>query len=103
VTAPTGNPVEYRVQLASDMTFTTLVNGSPPDSGWIPGTPGTLGGRAVLFFEVTLTNLPQDDCSAVQPVNQYYWRVKARDPVTGIESDWSVIDPFVAGAGDPLC
>jgi hypothetical protein len=103
VTAPTGDPVEYRVQLASDPTFTTLLNGAPPDSGWIPGAPGTRGGAAILSFEVTLTNLPQDYCSAVPDRNQYYWRVKARDSVTGLESDWSVVDPFTAMAGDPLC
>lgn len=101
VTAPSGNPVEYRVQLASDPGFTFLVNGSPADSGWIPGTPGTVGSSAVLGFPVTLTNLPYDQsCSGIPP-NQYYWRVQARDSVTGSASGWSAVDPFQAMTWDP--
>jgi hypothetical protein len=101
VAAPTGNPVEYRVQLAEDPAFTTLVNGSPPDSGWIAGTPGTLSGREVRIFGVTLTNLPQDWCAGEVPYAQYYWRVKARDSITGLESEWSAVDPFRATSADP--
>ncbi len=101
VSAPTGNAVEYRVQLASDTTFTTLLYGSPPDSGWIPGTPGVLNGQAILSFTVTLTDLPIDQCGDVVPSNEYSWRVKARDAVTGAESDWSAVDPFQATSYDP--
>jgi hypothetical protein len=101
VASPTGNPVEYRVQLAEDPGFTTLVNGSPPDSGWIPGTPGTLSGVEVRSFGATLTNLPPDWCAEEIPYNQYYWRVKARDSVTGVESEWSAVDPFRATSADP--
>jgi len=101
VAASTGNPVEYRVQLASDPTFTTLVNGSPPDSGWIPGAPGSLSGNPVRSFGATLTNLPEDWCVEEIPFNQYYWRVKARDSVTHVESDWSAVDPFQATSFDP--
>lgn len=100
VASPAGNPVEYRVQLASDETFTTLANGSPPDSGWIPGAPGSAAD--LRTFTVTLTNLPQDDCSsATPPSTPYYWRVKARDTVTFVESDWSPVDVFQALAYDP--
>jgi hypothetical protein len=101
VLAPTGNAVEYRVQLASDETFTTLVNGSPADSGWIPGTPGVNGSNPTRTFTVTLTNLPIDDCGEVVPSNRYYWRVKARDAVTGVESAWSEVDGFDATSYDP--
>jgi hypothetical protein len=101
VSAGTGNPVEYRVQLAEDPAFLTLVNGSPPDSGWIPGTPGTLSGREVRAFGVTLTNLPPDWCGPEVPYNEYYWRVRARDAVTGVESEWSPVDVFRATSADP--
>jgi hypothetical protein len=101
VSAPTGNAVVYRVQLAEDPAFTTLVNGAPPDSGWIPGTPGVLSGREVRVFGVTLTNLPQDWCAGDVPYAQYYWRVKARDSISGLESDWSAVDPFRATSADP--
>jgi hypothetical protein len=107
VAAPSGNPVEYRVQLATDSTFATLVDplyGTPADSGWVSGTPSTLGGAPILYFQVTLTNLPGDDCSLpYPPMRPYYWRVKARDSVTGVESDWSAVDPFHAGEVDPYC
>lgn len=102
VAASTGNPVEYRVELAEDPGFTFLLNGSPADSGWIPGTPGTRSGREVRSFGVTLTNLPADWCVDPIPYNQYYWRVKARDAVTGVESDWSAVDPFQATSFDPI-
>jgi hypothetical protein len=101
VAAPTGNRVEYRVQLASDPAFATLVDGSPPDSGWIPGTVETYGGRDARSFTVTLTGLPVDQCAGEAPFNQYYWRVKARDAVTGAESDWSAVDAFQATSYDP--
>ncbi|WP_242393811.1 cytochrome c3 family protein [Anaeromyxobacter oryzisoli] len=102
VASPTGNPVEYRVQLASDTTFTTLLNGSPPDSGWISGAPTIYFGKPVLYFQVTLTNLPLDDCGSFTP-NSYYWRVKARDSITGVESDWSAVDLFWAWSYLPYC
>jgi hypothetical protein len=104
VTSTAGNPVQYRVQLAEDQAFTTLVDGSPPDSGWISGTPGTYNGRPVLGFTVTLTNLPYDDCTQpTAPSNSYVWRVKARDSVTGVESEWSIVGWFEAGTFDPYC
>jgi hypothetical protein len=101
VASPTGNPVEYRVQLASDAGFLTLVNGSPSDSAWIPGSLGTLGGREVRVFGASLWNLPQDWCAEEVPYAEYWWRVKARDSVTGVESDWSVVDGFRATSNDP--
>jgi len=101
VASPTGAAVEYRVELASDPGFTSLVNGAPRDSGWIAGTPGTWLGRPALSFPVTLTNLPYDDCTDPPPFVFYWWRVKARDAVSGIESDWSVVDRFGAIAADP--
>ncbi|WP_248357101.1 hypothetical protein [Anaeromyxobacter oryzae] len=101
VTGPSGNTLEYRVQLGSDATFTWLASGAPPDSGWIAGAPGTNGGKATLSFVVSLTNLPMDDCVTEPiPSNTYYWRVKARDAVTRVESDWSVIDVFQATSWD---
>jgi hypothetical protein len=101
VLAPTGNAVEYRVELASDPAFTGLVNGSPPDSGWIAGAAGTAGGRETRAFPVTLTNLPIDQCTDTVPSNVYYWRVKARDAVTRVESEWSATDTIWAVAYDP--
>jgi hypothetical protein len=101
VTAPTGNPVQYRVQLASDASFTGLVNGSPSDSGWISGSPTTVGGRAALQFGAQLTGLPIDQCTEEVPYNRYYWRVRARDSVTGTASDWSTVDGFNATSYDP--
>ncbi len=101
VLAPTGNPVEYDVQLASDPGFTYLVYGAPPDSGWVAGTPGTSGGKAVRSFTVTLTDLPMDICVDPIPTNTYYWRVRARDAVTGVESEWSAIDVFQANSYNP--
>lgn len=101
VASPTGGALEYRVELASDPAFASLVNGSPPDSGWIAGAPGTYLGRAILSFQATLTNLPIDDCSGAPPVVLYYWRVKARDVASGTESDWSAVDVFGALSWDP--
>jgi hypothetical protein len=103
VSSPTGNPVQYRVQLASDAGFTFLENGSPPDSGWIAGTPTTSGGRPALYFGATLTHLPMDICTEEVPFNRYHWRVKARDAVTGTESEWSAVDGFNATSTDPNC
>jgi hypothetical protein len=102
VDAPGGHPLEYRVQLGSDATFTWLVNGAPADSGWVAGSPGSYGGRATAYFVVSLSNLPPDDCmSEPVPNNAYFWRVKARDAATLIESEWSVVDPFNATSFDP--
>jgi predicted CXXCH cytochrome family protein len=111
VTAPSGTPVQYEVQLASDPAFTYLVNGSVSgpaipgstvgDSGWVSGTPATYGGRPALSYPATLTNIPQDDCSDYVP-NVYYWRVRARD-AQGAVSDWSPAGTFGVFAGDPWC
>jgi hypothetical protein len=111
VTAPSGTAVEYEVQLASDPSFTFLVNGSMAgpgvpgsstgDSGWIGGTPTTKDGRAALSTPATVTNIPQDDCFEIVP-NVYYWRVRARDQ-HGSVSDWSATGSFGAFAGDPWC
>ena len=101
VVSPTGNPLQYRVQLASDPGFTFLVNGGPPDSGWIAGTPGSSGGRPTLTTTVNLWNLPADNCVDAVPSNTYYWRVKVLDSVTLAESDWSATDTFGATDWDP--
>jgi hypothetical protein len=111
VTAPSGTAVEYEVQLASDPSFTFLVNGSIAgpgvpgsslgDSGWIGGTPTTKDGRAALSTPATVTNIPQDECFEIVP-NVYYWRVRARDQ-QGSLSDWSATGSFGAFAGDPWC
>jgi hypothetical protein len=103
VTAPSWNPVQYRVVIATTPDFSVADFVTPSDSGWIDGTPGTLGGRAILTFPVTITNLPQDDCTPTSNARTYYWRVIARDAVTGLESEWSGTDVFGAMAGDPLC
>lgn len=111
VTAPSGTPVEYEVQLASDPGFTHLVNGSIVgpgvpgttigDSGWVSGIPITSGGQPALSLPATVTNIPQDDCGDIVP-NVYYWRVRARDQ-QGHVSDWSATGTFGAFAGDPWC
>ena len=107
VTAPSGTTVQYEVQLASDVGFTSLENAilaiTDPDlptgnSGWIPGIPT----GSALGFDVTLTNLPLDDCSPIQPVNEYRFQVRARD-ARGTVSDWSLPGLFSAGVGDPYC
>lgn len=113
VTAPSGTPVEYEVQLASDPGFTTLVNAilaradetlATGNSGWIAGAPTTDHSqppRPALGFDVTLTNLPQDDCTELVP-NRYWFRVRARDALGNV-SEWSVSGEVSAVAGDPLC
>lgn len=111
VTAPSGTPVEYEVQLASDPGFTFLVNGSMigpgapgatvGDSGWVSGVPTTYGGLPALSHPATLTNIPQDDCGEIIP-NVYYWRVRARDQ-QGRVSEWSATGTLEAFAGDPWC
>jgi hypothetical protein len=113
VTSPSGTPVEYEVQLASDPGFTTLSNadllaGDPTlstgNSGWIVGTitqDSSYPPRAAVGFGVTLTNLPQDICADIQ-MNVYYFRVRARD-ANGTVSDWSTTGTFDVWASDPLC
>jgi predicted CXXCH cytochrome family protein len=111
VTAPSGTAVEYEVQLASDPSFTFLVDGSIDGpgvpgssvggSGWIGGTPTTVGGKPALSTPATVTNLPQDWCFEIVP-NVYYWRVRARDQ-QGSVSDWSATGSFGAFAFDPWC
>jgi hypothetical protein len=109
VTAPSGTPVEYEVQLASDPGFTQLVNGAIPggvpgaigDSGWVTGTSTTSPGAPALSIPATLTDLPQDWCAPIRQ-NTYYWRVRARD-AQGRVSGWSPIGTFGAFAQDPLC
>jgi predicted CxxxxCH...CXXCH cytochrome family protein len=113
VTAPSDTTVEYEVQLAEDAQLTFLANSTltrvdptlaTGNSGWIGGTPTTDGlspARPALKFDVTLTNLPQDDCSLPVPDSTTYWfRVRARDQ-TGKVSDWSAPRAFSALAADP--
>jgi hypothetical protein len=111
VTAPSGTALEYEVQLASDPGFTHLENALMPgpglpgstvgDSGWIPGSPTTVGGRPALGYPATLTNIPQDYCGDIVP-NVYHWRVRARDQ-QGNVSEWSPTGTFGVFAGDPWC
>jgi predicted CXXCH cytochrome family protein len=109
VTAPSGTAIEYEVQLAADASFTvpasadlaaidaTLATGN---SGWIAGTPAPDGSAAVRF-DVTLTDLPQDDCVSTQPAI-YWFRVRARDQ-TGKVSEWSAPASFAAMAWQMIC
>jgi hypothetical protein len=81
VAAPGGNAVEYRVLFSQDPTFAVGV----VDSGWIPGTS----------FDVTVFG------DAWGNATQYFWRVEARDSVTGDASPWSTSDSFYAGMVNP--
>jgi hypothetical protein len=74
VTAPDGDPVEYRMVLAEfpDMSGVVI------DTGWISETSHT----AALSTWSALGN--------------YYWRVMARDAVHDVWSPWSSIDMFYA-------
>jgi predicted CxxxxCH...CXXCH cytochrome family protein len=113
VTVPSGTALEYEVQLASDSAFTTLSHDTlgradaslaTGNSGWITGTPTqdeSVPPRPAVGFDVTLTDLPQDDCWSVWP-REYYFRVRARDAVGNV-SDWSVTGTFSAIARDPGC
>lgn len=112
VVAPSGTAVQYEVQLASDAGFTTLSNTTlartdesllTGNSGWITGVAtqdNNWPSRPALGFDVLFTNLPQDDCGLVQPVNTYYFRVRARDGAGNV-SAWSNTGTFGVGAGDP--
>jgi hypothetical protein len=83
VSAPTGNPVQYRAVVSTDPAF----GASLLDTGWITGTTAS----------VTLTGLPYG-CVGV---NTYYWHVQARDAMTGATSSWSTADVFWASSYDP--
>lgn len=114
VTAPSGTAVEYEVQLASDPGFTWLIDAdlgraddtlATGNSGWIMGTPANDSSyppRPALGFDVTLTNLAQDDCVSPIDPNVYFFRVRARDQA-GRVSEWSATGSFTAMAGDPWC
>ena len=69
--SPLGNPVEYEFQLADSSAFAALRY----DSGW----------RASLSFTTPAPGLPSDP----DTLNDYFWRVRARDKVTGAASAWS--------------
>ena len=74
VTAPDGDPVQYRMVLAEYPNFTSVVI----DTGWISQTS----------YTATL--------STWSPLGTYYWRVMARDAVHDVQSPWSTVDSFYA-------
>jgi hypothetical protein len=74
VTAPDGDPVEYRMVLAEYPDFSWVVI----DTGWVSATSHT----ATLSTHSWLGN--------------YYWHVQARDAVHDIVSPWSSTDWFYA-------
>ncbi|RJR15265.1 MAG: CxxxxCH/CxxCH domain-containing protein [Nitrospiraceae bacterium] len=68
VTDPEGDPVQYNVQVSYQSNFTSTVF----TSGWISGTSYT--------FSTSCTGM--------------YWRVRARDAISGAVSPWSSVDFF---------
>jgi predicted CXXCH cytochrome family protein len=72
VTAPTGNPVQYRLVISPSALFDTLYL----DSGWTTATQYTVS------FPVTTM------------YSYYYWRVQASDVTLGKVSPWSATDQF---------
>jgi hypothetical protein len=79
VTNPSGNPVEYRMQLGTDHTFASFA----VDTGWTSETS----------YPLVLTE-------HIATCSQWYWRVAARDTVTGEQSIWSM-DTYSVCVGDP--
>jgi hypothetical protein len=73
VTSPVGNPVQYHVVLGTDPTFGAVMF----DSGWQNATSWTV---SVPFGNPNPT--------------WYYWRVQAKDVVTGIASTMSATSQF---------
>jgi hypothetical protein len=79
VMAPSGTPVQYRVQLTTDGTFaTTQVD--TVQSG---------------------TSYPLFLCGELASYVQWHWRVQAIDTGTGLSSIWSRVDGYGVGVGDP--
>jgi hypothetical protein len=74
VTAPDGDPVQYRMVLSEWPDFRTLVI----DTGWTTATSHT------------------EDLSTHSALGNYYWRVMARDSVHLVQSAWSSVDEFYA-------
>lgn len=72
VTSPANNPVQYRVVVDTRSTFTAPV----ADSGWI-STPSYTAFVPALWWP-----------------DEFYWRVQARDAVTGSASQWSTVGTF---------
>jgi hypothetical protein len=76
--SPSGNDLEYRVQVAADGNWSNLHY----DSDWITGTSAS-----VSFWKSSKT---------------WHWRVKARDAVTYAVSFWSDADTFMVRSDGPL-
>jgi hypothetical protein len=74
VTAPDGDPVEYRMVLAEFPDFSGVVI----DTGWVSQTS----------YTATL--------STRSPLGWYHWRVMARDAAHDVSSPWSSVESFYA-------
>jgi hypothetical protein len=74
VTAPDGDPVQYRMVLSEYPDFRTL----EIDTGWTTATSHTA------------------DLSTWSALGNYYWKVMARDAVHDVQSAWSSVDEFYA-------
>jgi hypothetical protein len=77
-----GHAMQYRVVVATDTAFTNNVT----DSGWITGTS---------FANVNVTGTMDAGYAT------YYWRVMAKDNVSGITSAWSPTSSFLVFVDDP--
>ena len=80
VTTPLHNPVQYRLVVDHNASFTSPVI----DTGWITGTSWSAVLPGVLGAEV-----------------RYYWHVQARDATLNLPSPWSSTDLLIVVQYDP--